>query len=57
MNRTSVEKSADRGLRCPQCGGQRLKVIYTRPKAGGRILRRRECKACGKRLTTWEKTA
>lgn len=47
----------DRGLRCSHCGGQRLRVIYTRPKSGGRIVRRRECKSCGKRVTTWEKPA
>ena len=30
-------------------------VSYTRPAWGGRIMRRRECRNCGKRMTTWEK--
>jgi hypothetical protein len=35
----------DRGLRCSACGEPRLRVIYTRPKPGARIVRRRECVA------------
>jgi transcriptional regulator NrdR family protein len=54
---TPTAKDDDRGLRCTACGGKRLKVIYTRPKPGGRVVRRRECKTCGQRITTWEKTA
>jgi len=30
-------------------------VLYTRAAIGGRILRRRECRHCGRRLTTYEK--
>jgi transcriptional regulator NrdR family protein len=30
-------------------------VIYTRAAAGGKIIRRRACRACGMRITTWEK--
>jgi transcriptional repressor NrdR len=57
MNTTSAKNPADRGLHCAHCGGHRSKVINTRPKPGGRIVRRRECTACGKRFTTWEKPA
>jgi DNA-directed RNA polymerase subunit RPC12/RpoP len=46
-----------RGLVCRYCGCKHLRVIYTRPAWGGRIVRRRECRHCGKRLTTWEKSA
>jgi hypothetical protein len=31
-------------------------AIYTRPTWGNSIVRRRECRHCGKRLTTWEKS-
>lgn len=44
-----------RGLTCARCGCRHFRVIYTRPAWGGRILRRRECRHCGKRVTTWEK--
>jgi len=45
-----------RGLVCRQCGCCHFRVIYTRPAWGSCILRRRECRHCGKRVTTWEKT-
>ena len=44
-----------RGLECRHCGCKHFRVIYTRPTWGGRIMRRRECRNCGKRMTTWEK--
>ena len=44
-----------RGLECRYCGCKHFRVIYTRPTWGGRIMRRRECRHCGKRVTTWEK--
>jgi transcriptional regulator NrdR family protein len=43
-----------RGLRCRQCGCTHFFVVYTRPGFGGKLVRRRECRNCGKRLTTWE---
>ena len=43
------------GLRCRKCGDQRFRVIYTRAAAGGKIIRRRACRACGSRITTWER--
>ena len=46
-----------RGLVCRQCGCKHFRVIYTRPAWGGRLVRRRECRHCGKRVTTWEKAA
>jgi hypothetical protein len=42
-----------RGLRCISCDGGRLKVIDSRPNAQG-IRRRRHCRACGTRMTTFE---
>jgi len=44
-----------RGLECRYCGCEHFRVVYTRPTWGGRIMRRRECRHCGKRMTTWEK--
>ena len=44
-----------RGLECPGCGCRHMEVLYTRPAWGGRILRRRECRHCGRRVTTYEK--
>ena len=45
-----------RGLECRACGCKHFRVVYTRPTWGNRILRRRECRHCGRRITTWEKT-
>ena len=44
-----------RGIECPKCGCRHFRVLYTRRAWGGRILRRRECRHCGRRLTTYEK--
>jgi transcriptional regulator NrdR family protein len=44
-----------RGLECRYCGCKHFRVVYTRPTWGGRIMRRRECRLCGKRMTTWER--
>jgi transcriptional regulator NrdR family protein len=51
----SKKSPSDRGLTCRRCGGNRLKVVYTRAKLGGMKVRRRECRKCGKRITTWER--
>ncbi len=44
-----------RGLECRPCGRKHFRVIDNRPTWGGRIMRRRECRHCGKRMTTWER--
>jgi DNA-directed RNA polymerase subunit RPC12/RpoP len=44
-----------RGLECRQCGCRHFRVIYTRPAFDGKLVRRRECRHCGKRIITWEK--
>lgn len=52
----AVARTADkRGLECPRCGCRHFHILYTRATVGGRILRRRECRHCGRRLTTYEK--
>ena len=43
-----------RGLECRECGSRRFRVVYTRPALGGKIVRRRECRCCATRVTTWE---
>jgi transcriptional regulator NrdR family protein len=60
MNPHRSEPQSDqieRGLRCRKCGCGHFRVVYTRRAAGGRIVRRRECRHCGTRLTTWERIA
>lgn len=44
-----------RGLRCRRCGGQQFRVIDTRAALDGKVIRRRECRICGSRMTTWER--
>ena len=46
---------SNQGLACPHCGCRHFYVVYTRPKAD-KIVRRKECRHCGKRITTHEKT-
>lgn len=44
-------------MRCPACGVNDDKVIDSREAEGGRSIRRRRvCKACAVRFTTYEKT-
>jgi len=45
-----------RGLVCSKCGCQHFWVVYTRASWGGRIVRRRECRHCGRRVTTIERS-
>jgi len=42
------------GLICPQCHCAHLPVVYTRHQ-GSRVKRLRECRNCGKRITTYER--
>jgi transcriptional regulator NrdR family protein len=43
------------GLVCSKCGCKHFYVVYTRARWGGRIVRRRECRYCGRRVTTTER--
>jgi transcriptional regulator NrdR family protein len=49
-----LQLSDRRGLQCPNCGCGHFKVIYTRGAWGNRVLRRRECRHCGRRISTYE---
>lgn len=43
-------------MRCPYCGGQESKVVDSRDsEAGDAVRRRRECLACERRFTTYER--
>ena len=43
-------------MKCPFCGEADSKVIDSRPaEDGSSIRRRRQCNACKKRFTTYEK--
>lgn len=43
-------------MRCPSCGNNSSKVVDSRPSEDGMsIRRRRECLACGRRFTTYER--
>lgn len=41
-------------MKCPMCGYEDSMVVDSRPVDNGSIRRRRECKRCGKRYTTYE---
>lgn len=44
------------GVRCPECGQDDDHVVDSRPQPDGEaIRRRRECRACGSRFTTFER--
>jgi len=43
------------GLECRRCGCRHFYVIYTRRGPGSSLVRRRECRNCGKRITTVER--
>jgi transcriptional repressor NrdR len=43
-------------MRCPWCDADHDRVVDSRPAdAGGSIRRRRQCLACGRRFTTYER--
>jgi transcriptional regulator NrdR family protein len=50
------ERNGSRGIACPACGCRHFRVLYTRPALGDRLLRRRECRHCGRRVTTYEQS-
>jgi transcriptional regulator NrdR family protein len=54
MEKTKPTPDLPKGLVCRTCGCRHFEVLYTRPAFGGRLLRRRACRHCGRRLTTYE---
>jgi transcriptional regulator NrdR family protein len=49
----SNETTATKGFECPKCGCRHMYVVYTRQRMK-KIFRVRECRHCGRRITTWE---
>ena len=47
--------TANKGLVCSACGCKQFRVVYLK-RLHGALLRRRECRRCGKRITTRETT-
>ncbi|MFN7430709.1 MAG: hypothetical protein ACK5TP_09030 [bacterium] len=47
--------SKPKGLECPSCGRRHFEVLYTRATPWGTIRQRRECRHCGRRVTTSER--
>lgn len=45
------------GLECPRCHCRHFWVVWTRPRRDNRIIRRRECRYCGRLMTTTERTS
>lgn len=43
------------GVQCPACGCRHLPVQYTRSRFGGKVVRCRICRNCGKRILTVER--
>ena len=41
-------------MQCPFCGSEGLRTLETRDSTNNMIRRRKECLACGKRVTTYE---
>ena len=56
MTKPKVENTAGEkgGLECRKCGCRHFRVVYTRRARSGKLVRRRECRNCGKRMTTIE---
>lgn len=53
-SRRAATPEQPRGLWCSVCGCRHFEVIRTRETRDGRIRRRRACRFCGKRITTFE---
>jgi len=55
VNQKDREAADQKGLVCRNCGCRHFFVVYTRPATKGRIVRRRECRHCGRRSRTTER--
>ncbi len=53
QRKTWPAKGSMRGIACPRCGCADLRVRNTR-YSFGRTVRYRECRHCGRRITTYE---
>jgi transcriptional regulator NrdR family protein len=51
---TQTCKGEKLGLICRGCGCQHFRVVYVKHRPGGDVIRRRECRNCGRRANTRE---
>ena len=57
-NYTKTDKPQPKcGLKCRGCGCGHFHLLYTRRTRGGRLIRRRQCRHCGRMVTAYEKVA
>ena len=56
MTSDDTTKEPDNGVMCPKCECRHVPVINSRPSYKKRIRRRRECRYCKYRFTTYEET-
>jgi transcriptional regulator NrdR family protein len=54
MAERNERASESKGLTCPQCGCRHFSVVYTRPRAE-KIVRRKQCRNCGRHVLTYER--
>ena len=50
-----AQPEPERGIRCRACNCAHFYTLETRRQPGGRIMRRKECRHCGRRITTYER--
>ncbi|MGQ0627204.1 MAG: NrdR family transcriptional regulator [Phycisphaerales bacterium] len=50
-----IAPNIPKGICCPKCGCGHFEVLYTRATPAGTIRRRRQCRHCGRRVTTSER--
>jgi hypothetical protein len=53
---SEMQGATQGGVVCRECECREFRVVKTTPLYDGRIRRRRECRHCGKRLTTVERS-
>ncbi|MBN1912059.1 MAG: hypothetical protein JW818_20225 [Pirellulales bacterium] len=49
------EKPVPTGIRRPRCNCAHCPVLYTRHMVNSRIMRRRQCRHCGRKFSTIER--
>jgi transcriptional regulator NrdR family protein len=54
MVESATSPYREKGVVCVKCGCKHFNVVYTRRVHGNVIVRRRECRNCGQRLSTRE---
>jgi transcriptional regulator NrdR family protein len=54
MKKQPAPSDQTKGICCVKCGCRHFEVVYTRAVRDARIMRRRACRHCGRRITTYE---